>query len=99
MTPEGKIKAKLRRMLNAYDCWHYWPVPGGYGRRTVDVLGLYRGHFFAVEAKRPGKGPTELQTQELALIQDTGGTSFVVNDDASLKKLKDWLESRNWRLT
>jgi hypothetical protein len=99
LTPESKVKAKLRRLLNGYHCWTYWPVPGGYGRRTVDVLGLYRGHFFAVEAKRPGKGATVLQDNEMEAIREAGGTTFLVNDDASLKQLENWLESRNWRLT
>jgi hypothetical protein len=98
MTPEGKVKAKIRKVLNEAGCWHYWPVPGGYGRRTVDVLVLHRGHFAVIEAKREGKVPTRLQDLELAAVEERGGKTFAINSDEGVKELQRWLETREWRL-
>jgi hypothetical protein len=92
MTPEGKVKAKIKKLLKQYPLWDYWPVPSGFGRRTVDALGLYCGHFFAIEAKRPGKDPTALQARELEDIAAKGGTTFVIDDDEGVQALAEWLE-------
>ena len=52
-TPEGRVKDAIRDVLAEYgeEMWTYWPVPSGYGRKTIDVLGCYRGSFFGIEAK------------------------------------------------
>ena len=95
MTPEGIIKQKIKKLLDTYGehLYVFMPVPGGYGARTVDYLGCMKGVFFAVEAKRPGKGPTAMQEGTLEKVRDAGGITFVVNDDASLAELKRWLDS------
>ena len=79
MTPEGKVKSRVRKLLARYQgMYTYWPVPGGYGRVTVDVFGCYRGRFFAVEVKADGKEPTLRQTQELSNIERAMGETFVI---------------------
>lgn len=98
MTPEGKVKRKITALLKHYGCWYYMPVPSGFGRRTVDYLCLHRGWAFAIEAKRPGKDATTLQTKELEAIVAAGGRSFVVSNDEELAVLNKWLNERNWRL-
>jgi hypothetical protein len=94
-TPEGRVKAKVREILKAYPgMYTYWPVPSGYGRTTVDVLGCYRGRMFAVEVKAPGKKPTLRQTAELNDVRRAMGKSFVVAavDDPALDGLVAWLD-------
>jgi len=73
--------------------YSYWPVPGGFGRTTVDVLGCFRGRFFAIEVKRDGKKPTLLQTQELSNMEAAMGKTFVIagEDDPRLMRLEEWL--------
>jgi len=91
MTPEGVVKSRVRKLLARYQgMYSYWPVPGGFGRATVDVLGCYRGRFFAVEVKAPGKKPTLRQTQTLAEMQAAMGRTFVIDDD--VEELKQWLD-------
>lgn len=94
-TPEGRIKNKIRKLLDGYgtNLYYYMPVPSGYGRRTVDYLGCIRGVFFAIEAKRPKGKPTALQNAALEQIEHAGGIGFVVNDDETLAGLKRWLDS------
>lgn len=96
-TPEARVKAKLRSILNKYDgMYAYWPVPSGYGSTTLDVLGCYRGRFFAVETKAAGKKPTLRQTGELQKIGRAMGRTFVlIGEDYSeeFMNLEIWLDS------
>jgi len=72
----------------------YWPVPSGFGRTTIDVIGCYRGRFFGVEVKGEGKKPTLRQTQELTSMAKAMGKTFVVigPSDPVLDDLKQWLD-------
>ena len=95
-TPEGRVKAKLRRILSAYaSLYTYWPVPTGYGTTTLDVLGCYRGRFFSVETKADGKKPTLRQVGELQNIERAMGRSFVIIGTESLvfDELRQWLNA------
>lgn len=95
MTPEGRVKKVVRDLLDGYSgMWTYWPVPSGYGRKTVDVLACFRGRFFAIEVKKDGAVPTVLQGSELQAVLDAGGRAFVVagSHDPSLIGLKNWLD-------
>jgi hypothetical protein len=93
MTPEGYIKKKIKYVLAIYTTvvYYYMPVPGGYGKATVDFLGCANGHFFAIEAKRPGKGPTMRQQGVLDDVELAGGRTFAINDDAGVEELDAWL--------
>jgi hypothetical protein len=96
MTPEARVKKKIRELLDSYGdkLYYYMPVPGGYGRTTIDYLICARGIFVGIEAKgRPGQGPTERQEGVIEDIRAAGGTVFVINDDGSLGALRIWLES------
>lgn len=93
-TPEAHVKVKLRRILAKYDgMFTYWPVPTGFGSTTLDVLGCYRGRFFAVETKAAGKKPTLRQTGELQKIERAMGKTFVIigTDSPVFEELEVWL--------
>ena len=95
-TPEGKVKARVRLLLNKYEgMYSYWPVPSGYGKTTLDVLGCYRGRFFTVETKAPGKKPTLRQMEEIVGIEAAMGRAFIIAGEASpvLADLKTWLDN------
>lgn len=93
-TPEGKIKLDVGKILANYgeDLYSYMPVPGGYGKPTLDYMCCYRGCFFAIETKAPGKKPTKYQLLTIEDMQKAGGVVFVVNDGPSLERLRSWLE-------
>ena len=94
-TPENKVKAKLRKLLKNYpDIYTYWPVPSGFGKTTLDVLGCYRGRFFEVETKAPGKKPTLRQQVELESIGRAMGKTFVIigTDSPVFEELRQWLD-------
>lgn len=95
-TPEGIVKAKVRKILTRYEhgMYTYWPVPSGYGGTTLDVLGCYRGQFFAVETKAEGKKPTLRQTEALQDIGRAMGKTFVFAgvDDPRFNDFVEWLD-------
>jgi hypothetical protein len=95
MTPEGKIKAKINKLLDHYGnrVYRYMPVPGGYGRPTIDYLVCFDGLFIGIEAKKPGEGPTERQSGTLEDIRGAGGSTFVVSNEAELQILEQFLRS------
>lgn len=94
MTPEGRVKQKINKVLDKYEdrIYSYMPVPGGFGKPTLDYLGFFYGLGFAIEAKRPKKGPTSRQEGTIADVLASGAQAFVINDDASLAVFAAWLE-------
>jgi hypothetical protein len=82
MTPEKKVKTKVVAILKEFGAYYFYPVTGGYGASGVpDIVGCYKGNFFAVECKA-GKGKTTaLQEKNIANIYAAGGTAIVVNED------------------
>ena len=96
MTPEGKVKAAVDKILKRYAPYvHYCkPVQNGMGSPTLDYLGCAGGKFFAIETKAPGKPPTARQEITIAAIQAAGGAVFVINGDPrEMNDLIDWIES------
>lgn len=96
MTPEGKVKDEVRRLLDCYQgIWYYMPVPTGYGMKTIDFLGCFRGSFFGIETKGEGKAPTALQAKVIAEIKAAGGRTFVIVGENNARPLYNWLETIN----
>lgn len=84
MTPEAKVKARIKKILNAHAPHVYYcmPVGSAFGKAGVpDFICCIYGWFFAIEAKA-GKGhTTALQDREIAQILESGGAAVVVNED------------------
>lgn len=90
MTPEGKVKAAVKRWLTERGIWHFLPVSNGMGSMGIpDVICCWRGRFLAIECKAPGKrlNTTELQDHQIARIHKAGGAAIVVDDVAQLDVL------------
>jgi Holliday junction resolvase len=87
-TPEGKVKAAVKRYLKARGIWFCMPMGTGFGSSGVpDFLCCAGGRFIAIETKAPGKrrNTTVLQEQQIAAINATGGTAVVVDDVSQLE--------------
>ena len=82
LTPEGKVKDKVKRLFKSMGVYYAMPATGGYGVSGVpDFLVCLKGRFIGVECKA-GKGkPTALQLKNLAEIEASGGISVIVNED------------------
>ena len=94
MTGEGLVKQLIKKWLDTLgsDLWRYMPVPSLYGKRTVDYHLCYRGRFFVIEAKAPGKEPTRAQEREMREVEEAGGIAFWVDGPVRLQLVKDWVE-------
>jgi hypothetical protein len=83
MTPEAKVKEKIKKILLTHDIWYAMPHGAGYGNAGIpDFLCCHKGKFIAIEAKA-GKGKaTALQLKNLKEIVNAGGRSIIVNEDS-----------------
>lgn len=80
-TPEGKVKDKVKRLLQDYGCYYFMPVQTGYGAPTLDFLICCEGVFIAVETKAPGKKPTARQEMTIQQMQKAGAVVLVIDGD------------------
>jgi pantoate kinase len=94
-TPEAKVKAQIRKILDATKAYYAMPIGTGYGNSGVpDFLVCHQGNFIGIEAKA-GKGKTTaLQEKHLADIRAAGGTTFVINE-TNLDQLKEVFNDRD----
>lgn len=99
-TPEGRIKNKIKKVLDKYlaRLYVYMPVPSGYGMPSLDFVcsvdvGGGAGLAFAIEAKRPGEVPTPRQQGTMAAMVTGGVRVFVIDGDLGCEALETWLHS------
>jgi len=81
MTPEAKVKTKIRAYLASIPAvWYCQPIGGAYSSHGVpDIVGCVRGQMFAIEVKAPGKSRTvtPLQQRQLEAIMQAGSLAMV----------------------
>jgi hypothetical protein len=97
MTPEGKVKKKVKEYLQSIGAWYYMPVSNGMGRvGCPDILVCYKGLFMAFETKAPGKikNVTANQQREIDEIKRANGLAHVVDDVEQVKSLLDIYERK-----
>ena len=92
-TPEGKVKAAVKRLLNQYGVWYYMPVAGPYARHGIpDFCCIAPGNAaFFIETKAPGKINNTTANQEAIheQIRAVDGTVFVVDNPQPVKEFLD----------
>lgn len=91
MTPEAKVKKKVREVLQALGAYYVMPITGGYGNSGApDFVACFNSRFIGIECKA-GKGKTTaLQEKNLAQIRSAGGLAIVINEE-NINELKDEL--------
>lgn len=89
MTPEARVKSRVKKILEQRDVYYIMPVTGGYGNSGApDFVACYRGKFWAIECKAGGNQPTALQLDHLKRIEDNGGIQFVI-DESNIQLLTE----------
>ena len=84
MTPEAKVKMKIKAIFKEEGVYYAMPIGTGYGNSGVpDFLCCVNGRFLGVEAKANGGVPTELQKKNMKDIQSSGGVAVVINENLS----------------
>lgn len=92
MTPEGRVKAELVKVLKEFGVWYYMPVPSPMGRAGIpDFMGIlpWDGRALGVEAKAPGKEKTATANQKRFCeeINNAGGVAIITSDPKELRVL------------
>ena len=81
MTPEGKVKEKIKRWLDEHMPGHWRVMPQGtiFGKAGCpDILICWHGLFIAIEVKSDVGQLTALQVLALNKIKNAGGIAAVV---------------------
>lgn len=82
MTPERRVKAKVRKVLDKLGAYYTMPVTGGFGNSGApDFLACLHGRFVGIECKAGKNTTTPLQEKNLRQITEAGGIALVVNDE------------------
>ena len=81
MTPEAKVKKRVKALLDSMGIYHFSHQTGGYGRSGIpDIICCASGKFIGIECKAKDNKPTPLQERELQKIRQAGGFSLVINE-------------------
>jgi len=93
MTPEKKVKTKVKSILDKLGAYHCMPATGGYGASGVpDIIACYKGNFIGIECKANGNKPTALQNKHLYNIKKAQGYSMVI-DETDIDALELFLKT------
>lgn len=89
MTPEGKVKDTVKKVLKKHNVYYEMPVPTGFGKSGLDFSCCVRGLAFYIETKRLGQKPTDRQGATIENMRKAGAKVFVIDGDVS--ELTTWL--------
>ena len=91
MTPEGRLKNKVKAVLKEHGAYWHCPVQNGMGSPSLDFVCCHRGAYFAIETKAGNKKPTPRQETTINQIREAGGLAFVINEVEGMDELREWL--------
>jgi Holliday junction resolvase len=97
LTPEAKVKKKVKEILDQMGVYHFSPMQNGMGRAGIpDIIGCLEGQFLGIECKAGRGTTTALQERELTRIQNAGGYALVVNEENinQLWEIKEWIQNK-----
>lgn len=91
MTPEGRVKAKIKAWLKSLNAYWHCPVQNGMGAPALDFMQVQIPGCPAcvIEAKAPGEKPTQRQERTIAQIRAAGGVVFVI--DGPTEEIETWV--------
>lgn len=79
MTPEGKVKAQIKDVLNKHGIWYFMPRGTVLGSTGIpDFICCVNGLFLGIEAKAAGGKLSAMQTQQINRIQTQGKGNVMV---------------------
>ena len=93
MTPEGKVKAKVKAVLKRYGVFYFCPRGSVLGTAGIsDFVACYMGKFLAIETKAGKNKLTTRQELMKQAMEEAGGVYFVIRED-NVGSLEEWLEN------
>jgi hypothetical protein len=94
MTPEGRVKLAVDKVLVGAKAYKHKPVMNGMGAPALDYHVCHRGIYAAIETKARDKKPTVRQVRTMKDIVAAGGAVFLVDSDDG----KDFAQLQGWLL-
>ena len=93
LTPEGKVKARVKEILKARGVWYCMPRGTTFGRSGIpDFVFCHMGRFFGIETKAGRGKATPLQLKELRdIFRNHQGIALIVRED-NLDELENALD-------
>jgi BMFP domain-containing protein YqiC len=95
-TPEGKVKGAIKAYLRTLvHCFFFMPAAHGYGVNGIpDIIGCYKGIFFAIEVKAPGKlrNVTALQRMQINQINQAQGWAIAADSVQHVHELFELID-------
>ena len=100
MTPEGRVKKKVKEVLNDLGAYYTMPMGTGFSSSGApDFIICISGLFYGIECKANGGKPTALQLKHHDDIRKAGGVALVVDETNVVNLRKELLnyveESKN----
>ena len=90
-TPEGRVKQKVRKVLNELGAYYSMTVTGGFGNSgTPDYIVCFGGRFYGIECKAQDNKPTALQLKHLKDIKRNGGVALII-DEHNVEQLENMI--------
>ena len=90
-TPEGKVKAQVKKLLTEFNAYWHCPVQNGMGAPSLDFICCHDGRYFGIETKAGNKKMTPRQKNTSNEIRQAGGLAFLVNETEGFEELREWL--------
>jgi hypothetical protein len=81
VTPEGKVKLEVKKLLKSFGerVYYFMPVQTGYGKAGVgDFVCCVNGKFLKIETKSPIGQETMLQEKDSLEVIKAGGVRLVI---------------------
>jgi hypothetical protein len=95
MTPEGKVKEKVKKMLKEFGAYYHMPVQNGMGKPSLDFVCCHKGRFLAIETKTEKGKLTLRQQATMDEMQKAGAIVILIrgeSDGESFALLRAFLE-------
>jgi hypothetical protein len=91
---EKDVKARVKKLLDAYDFFWWMPSANGFGTPGIaDICALHKGGVLvAIETKFGSNKPTEHQKAFLETVNAHNSFGFVVSDK-TIDAFEQWLEN------
>jgi len=84
---ESQLKSKVVKLLATYPGIWYYKASDRWQSGIPDIIGCWRGKFFAIELKVKPNGPTKMQEYVIKKIRMAGGVAGVCYSVDEVKKL------------
>jgi len=78
MTPEGRVKEKVKKLLKEAGAYYHMPVQNGMGKPSLDFVCCHQGRFLAIETKTEKGDLTLRQKATMQEMQDAGAIVLVI---------------------